>query len=68
MVGGGGGGGGGEREGVRWLRGMNIRAGYRYPVFIENRLLTFDRYTEPTVCVSNKISIHSLSSVKIGLC
>ena len=40
------------------------RAGYRYPVFIENRLLTFDRYTESNVCVSNKISIHSLRRVK----
>ena len=39
---------------------VTSRAGYRYPVFIENRLLTFDRYTEPNVCVSNKISIHSL--------
>ena len=43
---------------------MRSRAGYRYPVFIENRLLTFDRYTEPNVCVSNKISIHSLRRVK----
>ena len=39
------------------------RAGYRYPVFIENRLLTFDRYTESNVCVSNKISIYSLRRV-----
>ena len=44
--------------------GLVGRAGYRYPVFIENRLLTFDRYTEPNVCVSNKISIHSLRRVK----
>ena len=43
---------------------LSNRAGYRYPVFIENRLLTFDRYTEPNVCVSNKISIHSLRRVK----
>ena len=42
----------------------NIRAGYRYAVFIENRLLTFDRYTESNVCVSNKISIHNLRKVK----
>ena len=46
------------------LRGRCVRAGYRYPVFIENRLLTFDRYTESNVCVSNKISIHSLRRVK----
>ena len=39
---------------------LTVRAGYRYPVFIENRLLAFNRYTEPNVCVSNKISIHSL--------
>ena len=44
--------------------GVGTRAGYRYPVFIENRLLTFDRYTESNVCVSNKISIHSPRRVK----